>query len=98
MGVGGGRTSGGVGLVLLVACTNLANLMLARNIRRRGEMGTPLARGASRGQLVLESIAGPLVVTIAGGIAGMGVARGLLQVRSTEGAVNNRIQRAVLPR
>ncbi len=93
-----GTTIGAVVLVLLVACTNLANLMLARNIRRRGEMGTRLALGASRGQLVLESIAEPLMLTIAGGIAGMGVARVLMKVLSTEVAVNNGITLQVLPR
>ena len=93
-----GTTMGAMVLVLLVACTNLANLMLARNIRRRGEMGTRLALGASREQLVLESIAEPLMLTIAGGLAGMGVARVLMKVLSTEVPVNNGITLQVLPR
>ena len=92
-----GTTLGAVVLVLLVACTNLANLTLARNIRRRGEMGTRVALGASRGQLVLESIAEPLMLTIAGGAAGMGVARVLMKVLSTEVAVGNGITLQVLP-
>jgi predicted permease len=93
-----GTTMGAMVLVLLVACTNLANLMLARNIRRPGEMGTRLALGASREQLVLESIAEPLMLTIAGGLAGMGVARVLMKVLSTEVPVNNGITLQVLPR
>ena len=93
-----GTTIGAVVLVLLVACTNLANLTLARNIRRRGEMGTRVALGASRGQLVLESIAEPLMLTIAGGVAGMGVARVLMKVLSTEVAVDNGVTLQVLPR
>ena len=93
-----GTTIGAVVLVLLVACTNLANLMLARNLRRRGEMGTRVALGASRGQLVLESMAEPLMLTIAGGVAGMGVARVLMKVLSTEVAVGNGFSLQVLPR
>ena len=93
-----GMTIGAVVLVLLVACTNLANLMLARNLRRRGEMGTRVALGASRGQLVLESMAEPLMLTIAGGVAGMGVARVLMKVLSTEVAVGNGFSLQVLPR
>jgi predicted permease len=93
-----GTTFGAVVLVLLVACTNLANLMLARNIRRRGEMGTRVALGASRPQLVLESIAEPLMLAIAGGAAGMGVARVLMKVLSTEVDVTGGVTLQVLPR
>ncbi len=93
-----GTTIGAVVLVLLVACTNLANLTLARNIRRRGEMGTRFALGASRGQLVLESIIEPLILTIAGGVAGMGVARVLMKAMSTEMAIPGGIVLQVLPR
>jgi len=93
-----GTTFGAVVLVLLVACTNLANLMLARNVRRRGEMGTRVALGASRRQLVLESIAEPVMLAIAGGAAGMGVARVLMTVLSTEVAVTGGITLQVLPR
>src|SRR3954471_6205291 len=92
-----GTTFGAVILVLLVACTNLANLMLARDSRRRGEMGTRLALGASRWQLVRESIAEPLMLTIAGGAAGMGVARVLMKVLSSEVDVNG-VTLQVLPR
>jgi len=93
-----GTTIGAVVLVLLVACTNLANLILARNIQRRGELGTRVALGASRGQLVLESIAEPLMLAIAGGVAGMGVARVLMKVLSTEVTVGNGLILQVLPR
>jgi predicted permease len=93
-----GSTMGAVVLVLLVACTNLANLTLARNLRRRGEMGTRVALGASRGQLVLESIAEPLILTISGGVAGMGVAGMLMKVLSTEVAITNGPTLQVLPR
>jgi predicted permease len=92
-----GTMLGAVVLVLLVACTNLANLMLARSIRRRHEIGIRRALGASRGRLVLESLTEPLMLTIAGGVAGMGVARVLMKVMSTEVSVNNGIALQAFP-
>ncbi len=78
-----------VGLVLLVACTNLANLMLARNSRRRAEMGVRLALGATRARLIREASAEAIILTVAGGLAGIGVARGLMHVLGTEVSIGN---------
>jgi len=76
------------GIVLLVACVNLASLMLARAVARQRDLAVRIALGASRRRVVFQFLAEGLALSMVGGVMGLALSsalsRGLLSLLNTE--------------
>ncbi len=78
---------GAVGFVLIIACANIANLLLSRSVRRTRETSIRTALGASRWRIVRQLLIESLMLSFLGGILGMGIAA--LGIRWFDAAVTD---------
>jgi len=71
---------GAVGLVLLIGCLNVTNLLLARSDRRRRDLAVRVAVGAARARVTRMLLTEAAILGVSGGVLGIGVAYGLVEI------------------
>jgi putative ABC transport system permease protein len=81
--------AGAVGLVLLIGCANLANLLLARGLVRQPEFAVRTSLGATRGRLIRQLVTESLLFSVAGGL--LGVAVGYVGLRALKAALPSHV-------
>ena len=85
---------GAVLAVLLIACANVASLLMARGAARQRELAVRSALGASRGRLARQALTEALLLSIAGALAGCALAEGLLRFFIAIAPANHSIPRS----
>ncbi|MGC1872879.1 MAG: ABC transporter permease [Acidobacteriaceae bacterium] len=78
---------GAVGMILLIVCVNLSNLLLARTAARSKEFAMRTALGAGRGRLIRQLLTESLILSGAGALLGLGIAFAVIEFLSRQGSI-----------